>query len=81
MDFYTYYRSTSSHRVRIAMVLKGPDYCAVAVNLFRDGAKHYGSEYATIKPQCLVPNSRRTIGRLRPRTPMRHLTSRSSLVV
>jgi maleylacetoacetate isomerase len=33
MDLYTYYRSTSSYRVRIALALKGLDYHALPVNL------------------------------------------------
>ena len=33
MQLYTYYRSTASYRVRIALALKGLDYTAVPVNL------------------------------------------------
>ncbi len=33
MELYTYYRSTSSYRVRIALALKGLDYQALPVNL------------------------------------------------
>lgn len=33
MELFTYYRSTSSYRVRIALALKGLDYQSVAVNL------------------------------------------------
>lgn len=37
MDLYTYYRSTSSYRVRIALALKQLDYNQLPVNLIRDG--------------------------------------------
>ncbi|WP_273807449.1 MULTISPECIES: maleylacetoacetate isomerase [unclassified Pseudomonas] len=33
MDLFTYYRSTSAYRVRLALALKGLDYHAVPVNL------------------------------------------------
>jgi hypothetical protein len=33
MELYTYYRSTSSYRVRIALALKGLDYQPLPVNL------------------------------------------------
>jgi maleylacetoacetate isomerase len=35
MELYTYYRSTSSYRVRIALALKGLDYQALPVNLLK----------------------------------------------
>ena len=33
MELYTYYRSTASYRVRIALALKGLDFTALPVNL------------------------------------------------
>ncbi|HCT8840772.1 TPA: maleylacetoacetate isomerase, partial [Pseudomonas aeruginosa] len=39
MKLYTYYRSTSSYRVRIALALKGLDYQSLPVNLVRDGGE------------------------------------------
>jgi glutathione S-transferase len=35
MELFTYYRSTSSYRVRIALALKGLDYQALPVNLLK----------------------------------------------
>ncbi|MBC3952020.1 maleylacetoacetate isomerase [Pseudomonas folii] len=55
MDLFTYYRSTSSYRVRIALALKGLDYTAIPVNLIRDGGEHLKPEYRTINPQGRVP--------------------------
>ncbi len=53
MDLYTYYRSTSSYRVRIALALKGLAYTAIPVNLLR--REHLEFEYQGINPQCRVP--------------------------
>ncbi len=55
MDLYTYYRSTSSYRVRIALALKGLDYRAVPVNLIRDGGEHRQASYLALNPQGRVP--------------------------
>lgn len=55
MDLFTYYRSTSSYRVRVALALKGLDYTAIPVNLIRDGGEHLKPEYQAINPQCRVP--------------------------
>ena len=56
MELYTYYRSTSSYRVRIALALKGLDFTAVPVNLLvpKGGANHQ-PEYLAINPQGRVP--------------------------
>lgn len=55
MDLYTYYRSTSSYRVRIALALKGLDVNAIPVNLIRDGGEHRKPDYLAINPQGRVP--------------------------
>ncbi|HEX8596189.1 MAG TPA: maleylacetoacetate isomerase [Pseudomonas sp.] len=64
MDLFTYYRSTSSYRVRIALALKGLDATAIAVNLVRDGGEHLKSAYKAINPQCRVPALRLETGRV-----------------
>ncbi|MFJ4055851.1 maleylacetoacetate isomerase [Pseudomonas sp. NPDC089743] len=53
MELYTYYRSTSSYRVRIALALKGLDYQALPVNLLK--GEQRGTEYAAVNPQGRVP--------------------------
>ncbi|AGZ33616.1 maleylacetoacetate isomerase [Pseudomonas sp. SWI6] len=53
MELYTYYRSTSSFRVRIALALKGLDYQALPVNLLK--GEQLGAGYAAINPQGRVP--------------------------
>ncbi|MEK1841255.1 MAG: glutathione S-transferase N-terminal domain-containing protein, partial [Pseudomonas sp.] len=52
MELYTYYRSTSSYRVRIALALKGLDYQALPVNLIApQGGEHRQPTYLGINPQ------------------------------
>lgn len=53
MKLYSYFRSGTSHRTRIAMNLKGLDYDYITVNLAED--KQLESAYEAINPQCLVP--------------------------
>lgn|SRR5680860_49044 len=55
MDLYTYYRSTSSYRVRIALELKGLDYRSIPVNLVGDGGEHLKPAYRALNPQGRVP--------------------------
>ena len=65
MELYTYYRSTASYRVRIALALKGLDYTALPVNLLvpAGGANHQ-PEYLAINPQGRVPALRNDEGDL-----------------
>lgn len=53
MQLYTYYRSTSSYRVRIALALKGLAYEAVPVNLLAGEQRQ--PAYRAIDPQGRVP--------------------------
>ncbi|NMZ99772.1 maleylacetoacetate isomerase [Pseudomonas lundensis] len=56
MELFTYYRSTSSYRVRIALALKGLDYQSVAVNLIAAaGGEHRQPHYLKLNPQGRVP--------------------------
>ncbi|AXJ03332.1 maleylacetoacetate isomerase [Pseudomonas fluorescens] len=65
MDLYTYYRSTSSYRVRIALALKGLDYQALPVNLIAaTGGEHRQPAYLAINPQGRVPALRTDEGKL-----------------
>lgn len=53
MQLYNFFRSGSSHRLRIALNLKGLDYDYVAVDLRRD--EQQGVRFKSINPQGLVP--------------------------
>lgn len=65
MELYTYYRSTSSYRVRIALALKGLDYQALPINLVAPpGGEHRQAPYLSINPQGRVPALRTEEGAL-----------------
>lgn len=55
MKLYSYFRSSASYRVRIALNLKGLPYETVPVNLFRSGGEQFTSEYRQLNPDGLVP--------------------------
>lgn len=69
MDLFTYYRSTSSYRVRIALALKGLPYGAIPVNLIKDGGEHRRSDYLALNPQGRVPLLRTDEDTLIPQSP------------
>lgn len=53
MKLYGFFRSGTSHRLRIALNLKGLAYEQVAVDLRRE--EHLGAAYRAVNPQQLVP--------------------------
>ena len=53
MKLYNFFRSGTSHRVRIALNLKGLSYEYVAVDLRTE--QHSGAEFKALNPQGLVP--------------------------
>lgn len=53
MQLYNFFRSGTSHRLRIALNLKGIAYDYVAVDL-RTG-EHFGAAFKALNPQGLVP--------------------------
>jgi len=53
MKLYNYFRSGTSHRLRIALNLKGLDYEYVAVNLLEE--EHFLESFKKINPQGFVP--------------------------
>ncbi|CAC9685437.1 Stringent starvation protein A [Pseudomonas putida] len=67
MELYTYYRSTSSYRVRIALALKGLAYQSVPVNLLQ--GEQRGSGYVAVNPQGRVPALRTDGGELLVQSP------------
>lgn len=53
MKLYNFFRSGTSHRLRIALNLKGLSYEQIAVDLRKE--EHLGEAYTAINPQQLVP--------------------------
>jgi len=52
---YSYFRSSCSWRVRIALAVKGVEYETHAVNLVKDGGQQHASEYRALNPMGQVP--------------------------
>ncbi|MBN3855342.1 maleylacetoacetate isomerase [Paraburkholderia sp. Ac-20340] len=55
MKLYSYFRSSASYRVRIALNLKNLPYETVPVHLLRDGGEQLKPEYRTLNPDGIVP--------------------------
>jgi maleylpyruvate isomerase len=55
MKLYTFFRSSASYRVRIALNLKGLNYEPVPIHLRRGGGEQFSAAYKAINPQALVP--------------------------
>ncbi len=53
MQLYNFFRSGTSHRLRIALNLKGVDYEYIPVNLRTE--EHLGTAFKALNPQGLVP--------------------------
>jgi maleylacetoacetate isomerase len=55
MQLYSYFRSSATFRVRIAMGLKGLDCDTLPIHLRRGGGEHHGADFRAINPEALVP--------------------------
>ena len=55
IKLYSYWRSSSAYRVRIALNLKGLDYEILPVSLAPGESEHRETKYRAINPQMLVP--------------------------
>ena len=55
LRLHTYWRSSASYRVRIALNLKGLEYEAIPRHLLRDGGEHKSTAYLALNPQGLLP--------------------------
>ena len=62
MKLYTYWRSSCSWRVRIALNLKGLDYELHPVHLVKDGGEQHSEWYREINPQAQLPTLELTDG-------------------
>jgi len=55
MKLYTYWRSSASYRLRIALNLKGVAASQIEISLHPDDKEHLGAAYAAKNPQRRVP--------------------------
>ena len=55
LELYSYWRSSASYRVRIALNLKSLPYVYHGVNLMKDGGEQWKPEYRAVNPQSRVP--------------------------
>lgn len=55
MKLYTFFRSSASYRVRIALNLKGIAYEQAPIHLRRGGGEQLQPAYTKLNPQALVP--------------------------
>jgi maleylpyruvate isomerase len=55
VKLFSYFRSSASFRVRVALKLKGLPYDYVPIHLLKGGGEQYSPEYRAINPAGLVP--------------------------
>ena len=55
MKLYSYFRSSASFRVRIALALKEIDYEYAAIHLLKQGGQQFAAEFKAMNPAALVP--------------------------
>jgi maleylpyruvate isomerase len=55
MKLYSYFRSSASFRVRIALALKGLSYDYIPVHLIKEGGQQFAPDYKALNPAALVP--------------------------
>lgn len=55
MKLYTFFRSSASYRVRIALNLKTLSYDQIPIHLRRGGGEQFTASYQNINAQALVP--------------------------
>jgi maleylacetoacetate isomerase len=55
VQLYSYYRSTATYRVRIALNLKGVEYQTVVTDLRAPARAHRSAQFLDLNPEGLVP--------------------------
>ena len=55
VKLYSYWRSSSSYRVRCALNLKGIEYDILPVHLVKDGGEHRTENFQSLNPKMEVP--------------------------
>ena len=53
---FSYFRSSASYRVRIALGLKGLEYTYVSVHLLEGGGQQYADAYRALNPMSELPS-------------------------
>jgi maleylacetoacetate isomerase len=56
LRLYSYFRSSTSYRARIALHLKGVPFETMPVHLIHHGGEHRKPEYQAVNPQMRVPS-------------------------
>jgi maleylacetoacetate isomerase len=64
MELYTYFRSSASYRVRIALALKGIAFDSIQINLLRDCGEQLNPAYRAINPEARMPALRLPDGQI-----------------
>jgi maleylpyruvate isomerase len=55
LELYSYWRSSASYRVRIALNLKSLPYVTHGMDLVKEGGEQWGAKYRDVNPQSRVP--------------------------
>ncbi|MCB0414082.1 MAG: maleylacetoacetate isomerase [Bdellovibrionales bacterium] len=55
LKLYSYWRSSCSYRVRIALYFKGIDFIYMPIHLVKDGGQQHHANYLKINPSKTVP--------------------------
>jgi maleylpyruvate isomerase len=55
IKLYSYFRSSASYRVRIALELKGLPFEYLPIHLTKDGGEQFSRDYRKLNPDALVP--------------------------
>lgn len=55
IKLYSYYRSSSSYRVRIALNLKNLDYEIIPIHLLKEGGEQFSPDFKKINPAAKIP--------------------------
>ena len=55
MKLHSYFRSSASYRVRIALNLKGLSYDLIPVHLLKNGGEQFSENFRALNPDALVP--------------------------
>ncbi len=55
VKLYSYFRSSASYRVRIALNYKGVPYEYAAIHLLKDGGQQFSEAFSALNADALIP--------------------------